>query len=282
MLSGPKLSLTVSSDSDTIDRACKAVNTLQKLTSLVPQLMQQSRLEQSEAWSAYWLPVFQSLTAQCTNRCRQVRQLAFSSLQRSLLSADFASNDPKDYLNIFSKVLFPLILRLLKPEVFSTDRDGMSEMRIQSASLLCKVFLQYLVLLSEWDGMLDLWTKLIDILDRLMNSGQGDILEEAVRENLKNVILFMVSSNILVPPSEDPSKEKLWDATWSRVDRFLPDLRSDILPPSEASPAPEKAAEAEPEAEEKKEEEKEVARDEANEEIIETKEEAEGEETKEK
>lgn len=266
----------MNSDSDTIERACKAVNTLQKLTSLVPQLMQQSRLEQSEAWSAYWLPVFQSLTAQCTNRCRQVRQLAFSSLQRSLLSADFASNDPNDYLNIFSKVLFPLILRLLKPEVFLTDRDGMSEMRIQSASLLCKVFLQYLVLLSEWDGMLDLWTKLIDILDRLMNSGQGDILEEAVRENLKNVILFMVSSNILVPPSEDPSKEKLWDATWSRVDRFLPDLRSDILPPSEgsSSPAPEKASESKAE-EKKEEEEKQAAADEANKENIEKKEEVE-------
>ncbi len=39
-----------------------------------------------------------------------------------------------------------------------------------------KVFLQYLVLLSSWDGMLDLWLKIIDIMDRLMNSGQGDSL----------------------------------------------------------------------------------------------------------
>lgn len=49
-------------------------------------------------------------------------------------------------------------------------------MRVQAASLLCKVFLQYLVLLSKWDGMLDLWVKIIDIMDRLMNSGQGDSL----------------------------------------------------------------------------------------------------------
>jgi brefeldin A-resistance guanine nucleotide exchange factor 1 len=73
-------------------------------------------------------------------------------------------------------VLFPLILRLLKPEVFSSDRDGMSETRVQAASLLCKVFLQYLVALSAWDGMLDLWLKIIEIMDRLMNSGQGDSL----------------------------------------------------------------------------------------------------------
>lgn len=52
----------------------------------------------------------------------------------------------------------------------------MSETRVQAASLLCKTFLQYLVLLSKWDGMLDLWLKIIDIMDRLMNSGQGDSL----------------------------------------------------------------------------------------------------------
>lgn len=52
----------------------------------------------------------------------------------------------------------------------------MGEMRVQSSSLLCKVFLQYLVLLSTWDGMPDLWLEIIDIMDRLMNSGQGDSL----------------------------------------------------------------------------------------------------------
>lgn len=123
-------------------------------------------------------------------------------------------------------------------------------MRVQAASLLCKVFLQYLVLLSEWEGMLDLWVKLIDIMDRLKNSGQGDSLvsgqapfvsrrspcgetdeygqEEAVRENLKNVVLFMASSGYLVSPKQEPSKEKLWAETWKRIDRFLPDLRSDL------------------------------------------------------
>lgn len=97
-------------------------------------------------------------------------------MQRSLLSPEVTLTDAKEWTAIFGKVLFPLIQRLLKPEVFSSDKDGMSEMRVQSASLLCKVFLQYLVLLSGWDGMLDLWIKIIDIMDRLKNSGQGDSL----------------------------------------------------------------------------------------------------------
>ena len=53
---------------------------------------------------------------------------------------------------------------------------GMGETRVQAATLLCKIFLHYLVLLSEWDGMLDLWLKILDIMDRLMNSGQGESL----------------------------------------------------------------------------------------------------------
>jgi brefeldin A-resistance guanine nucleotide exchange factor 1 len=52
--------------------------------------------------------------------------------------------------------------------------------------------------------------------------------EEAVRENLKNVLLFMASSGYLVPPKQDASKEELWTETWKRIDRFLPDLRSEL------------------------------------------------------
>ena len=60
----------------------------------------------------------------------------------------------------------------------------MSETRVQAATLLCKVFLHYLVLLSEWGGMLDLWLKILDIMDRLMNSGQGDNLVSFVHNHM--------------------------------------------------------------------------------------------------
>jgi brefeldin A-resistance guanine nucleotide exchange factor 1 len=49
-----------------------------------------------------------------------------------------------------------------------------------------------------------------------------------VRENLKNVVLFMASSGYLVSPKKDASKEELWSETWKRIDRFLPDLRSEL------------------------------------------------------
>ncbi|KAK9770576.1 putative SEC7 domain-containing protein [Seiridium cardinale] len=230
------------SDNAVVSRGVKSINLIYNITSRIPHLMKQSHLEASEAWSAYWLPVFQALTTQCTNPCREIRHLAFSSLQRCLLSPELTGSGHEEWTAIFGQVLFPLILRLLKPEVYSSDRDGMSETRVQAASLLCKVFLQYLVLLSKWDGMLDLWLKIIDIMDRLMNSGQGDSLEEAVPENLKNVLLFMSSSGYLVPPSKDPSQEKLWAETWKRIDRFLPDLRNELAL-EEPTPAEEKKVE---------------------------------------
>ncbi|KAM7210238.1 ARF guanine-nucleotide exchange factor 2 [Rhypophila decipiens] len=233
------------SDNAVVARGVKALNLLSRMTARIPHLMKQSHLESNEAWSAYWLPVFRALTKQCTNPCREVRHLAFPSLQRSLLSPELTSDDHREWTSIFGEVLFPLILTLLKPEIFSTDRDGMSETRVKAASLLCKVFLQYLVLLSQWDGMLDLWLKIVEIMDRLMNSGQGDSLEEAVPENLKNVLLIMSTNGYLVPPSQNPAGEELWSETWKRIDRFLPDLRNSLAlepltreEPSKAEPAP--------------------------------------------
>ena len=132
-------------------------------------------------------------------------------------------------------MLVPLINQLLKPEVYQTDPLGMSETRVQAAQLLCKVFLHYLVLLSEWEGVLDLWVKILAIMDRLLNSGQNESLVEAVPESLKNILLVMSSGGYLVPPSEKPDEQteqqkQLWTETWTRLERFLPDLMPEIFP----------------------------------------------------
>ena len=110
------------------------------------------------------------------NACREIRHVAFASLQRALLSPELASPNHQEWTAIFGEVLFPLISQLMKPEVYHSDPIGMGETRVQAATLLCKIFLHYLLLLAEWEGMLELWLKILDIMDRLMNSGQGDSL----------------------------------------------------------------------------------------------------------
>ena len=130
----------------------------------------------SPAWSAYWSPILQSLTAQGINPCREIRHHAIATLQRSLLSVELRSDSHAEWAAIFDEALFPLVLRLLKPEVYHSDPVGMSETRVQAATLVCKIFLRYLDQLPHESGMLDLWLKILDILDRMMNSGQGDSL----------------------------------------------------------------------------------------------------------
>lgn len=84
-----------------------------------------------------------------------------------------------EWTAIFTEVLFPLINQLLKPDVYQFDPAGMADTRVQATALLCKIFLHYLVLLSEWDGMSTLWIQILTIMGRLLNSGQGDNLVRA-------------------------------------------------------------------------------------------------------
>jgi golgi-specific brefeldin A-resistance guanine nucleotide exchange factor 1 len=60
--------------------------------------------------------------------------------------------------------------------VYQSDPLGMSETRVQAATGLCKIFLHYLVVLVKWDGIVELWRKILEIMERLMNSGVGDTL----------------------------------------------------------------------------------------------------------
>lgn len=61
------------------------------------------------------------------------------------------------------------------------------------------------------------------------------------------MLLIMSSNGYLVPPSKNPERKELWDETWKRIDRFLPELRKDLaLDEPEPEPVPEPAAEAEP------------------------------------
>ncbi|KAM3424650.1 hypothetical protein BST61_g6638 [Cercospora zeina] len=226
---------------EAVVRGTRAITLVSQLAGRVPQLIKQSQLETEEAWKTYWSPVFRCLATQSTNPCREIRQLSLSSLQRCLLSPELASPEHTEWTNIFSEVLFPLIQQLLKPEVYQTDMVGMGESRVQAAQLLCKIFLHYLVLLSEWPGVAELWSGILEVMERLMGSGQrdGGILEEAVPESLKNILLVMGSGGYMIPPPVERDDErtdlqkKLWGETEVRLERFLPQLMADVFPERE-------------------------------------------------
>ncbi|RMD42675.1 hypothetical protein DV735_g2423, partial [Chaetothyriales sp. CBS 134920] len=277
-------------DNVIVQRAIKAISLIYNITSLTPSFVEQSHLDYNEAWAAYWSPIFRALCAQCVNPCREVRYRAMSALQRLLLSEELAnqpeeaeleSESEPEWTAIFTEVLFPLVLRLLKPEVYQSDVVGMSETRIQAATLLCKIYLRYLDLLAvlpplvieeqppsdgdeddnnrqEENGdsadtsakdsetvakketvqksrswLLLVWTRTLDLLDRMLNSGVAmrdqEVMQEAVTEGIKNCLLVMNGSGYLLNPDADEGtgqnrddrtdKAELWKETVLKVDR---------------------------------------------------------------
>lgn len=56
----------------------------------------------------------------------------------------------------------------------------------------------------------------------------------------------MSSNGYLVPPSQNPAREELWNETWKRIDRFLPNLRADLALDEPVKEEPAKTAEEPP------------------------------------
>ncbi|QSL66797.1 hypothetical protein MERGE_001184 [Pneumocystis wakefieldiae] len=226
-----------------IDYSTQSINILYQLHLKALSLFLNTELDFKEVWEIFWAPIFNIFQEQCTNIFYEVRQEAFTCLQKSLFSSQFSNDENLQWILVFKEILFPLIFRLLKPEIYQLDLQGMAQARIQAVTLLCKVYLHYLVKLSKYDGMLDLWINLLDIIDRLINSGQPDHLTEAVLESLKNVLLVMNTSGYLVPPPDSNAEFSenihhsdnqfhctLWKETWNRINRFLPHLREELFP----------------------------------------------------
>ena len=57
---------------------------------------------------------------------------------------------------------------------------------------------------------------------------------EAIPESLKNVVLVMNATGLLVQPmhpdTRDERQKQLWDATFERIQRFLPGFLLEVLP----------------------------------------------------
>ncbi|GAA5889769.1 hypothetical protein JCM6882_004317 [Rhodosporidiobolus microsporus] len=232
-------------------RGQQIVDVLREVQASIPGLISTSSLSPPRAWEAAWVPLLSAYAQLCLNPSRELRQNAISSLQRTLLAPEIIQNTDVDLTIIFERVFFPLLEELLKPQVFRRDPDGMGETRLRASALLCKIFLQYLTQLSERQGMqtmTELWLKILGYQDRFMHSGRRDQMFEAVPELLKNVLLVMNASGFLLPPWDERTHEqarRLWDATFDRIQPFLPELQRELFPPPRV-PVPFSAADAPP------------------------------------
>jgi golgi-specific brefeldin A-resistance guanine nucleotide exchange factor 1 len=143
-------------------------------------------------------PILESITHQSINPCREVRTVAISLLQRLLLLPDLLPPQSPETAYwpevVFDKSLLHLIDELLRPATFTSDKRGMGETRVIAQGLLCKIFLHCLTRLTEEDAawntrvVLTIWSDILDILIRLVGSGQKDAV--VVPNSWKNTDLL--------------------------------------------------------------------------------------------
>jgi golgi-specific brefeldin A-resistance guanine nucleotide exchange factor 1 len=149
---------------------------------------------------------------------------------------------------IFEEIIFPALENLLKPQVFQRDPSpgGMQETRMRMCSMLCKIFLHYLLDLNESAKELnDLWLKILNFYDRFLNCGKKDQLAESLPETVKNILLVMHASQILVPPPpkgaeepRSPAQIEMWTLTAERLSKFLPSMLDEVLSRADVGQAP--------------------------------------------
>jgi brefeldin A-resistance guanine nucleotide exchange factor 1 len=200
-----------------VKKSQKALDTMFALGNLI------SERANFQGENSTFLDYIDGISKQCANPNTTVRSHAIGYLQRIMLAPDLKFEKDQTWLDIFDRVLFPLIQKLLKPEIYELDPKGMAVTRLQCATLLCKVFLAFIVNTKYDKLILKLWVQLLETLDRLLNSGQRDSLNESVVEALKNVLLVLGSS-------EFGADAEFWEQTWKHIDSFLPGLREELFP----------------------------------------------------
>ncbi|KAI0080604.1 Sec7-domain-containing protein [Panus rudis PR-1116 ss-1] len=232
------------SNSPIIERGLKAVEILFDLKKFWVSFMEQSNMTPSQVWRQYCMPVLSSLAHQSINTSREIRHTAIVHLQRLILGPHIAL-DPTDQSQVeelFNRVIFPLLDELLKPQTLLRDPMGMPETRLRASALLGKAFMHLEARDGQQADIRVTWIQVLDLLDRLMNVDRRDQLYEAVPETLKNVLLVMNATNLLVPPpsgedTRDHRQKALWAATHERIERFLPGFLSEVIP-SAGQPEP--------------------------------------------
>ncbi|KAI0374734.1 Sec7-domain-containing protein [Pilatotrama ljubarskyi] len=239
------------SNSPIVERGRKAIDMIADLKRCWSRFAGTSGLQQNHIWRQFGLPLLSSLARQASNTSREIRHAAIVHLQRILLGPHLPVDEDNQgqIEDIFNRVIFPLLDELLKPQTLLRDPMGLPETRLRACALLCKAFMQFEAREGQTADIRVLWIQVLDLLDRFMHVDRRDQLYEAVPESLKNVLLVMNATGLLVPPRspEDTRNERqiaLWAATHERVERFLPGFLDDIIPTP--APQPEAAPASQP------------------------------------
>ncbi len=186
-------------------------------------------LQGSALWSQGWCPLLQGIARVCTDHRGEVRKLAITYLQRSLLSHDLQPLSGPEWVGFFRQVLFPLMNFLLNetPENNGTKADVIEDARIEISKTMSRFFLNHLSSLMPLSSFNELWFEILGYIEKFMKIGT-DSLYETVYETLKNMLRLMHFFKAFHNP-DGVTYSALWEMTWNKISTFLPTLREEIF-----------------------------------------------------
>eukprot|EP01122_Echinamoeba_exundans_P009392 TRINITY_DN3314_c0_g1_i1.p1 TRINITY_DN3314_c0_g1~~TRINITY_DN3314_c0_g1_i1.p1 ORF type:complete len:1532 (-),score=259.60 TRINITY_DN3314_c0_g1_i1:126-4721(-) len=210
--------------------------------SIPQELLTLDSVSEQRALETFVVPLFAALSERTKDSRVLVRHHAMSHLQKGLLAPEMAVCTSASWLQIFDRIIFPLLVELLQPVSHDTPRDVVEETRLRASSLLCKTFLHYMPRIDVSSFHM-LWLKVLSFVEMYMKADNSELLSEAVTESLKNILLVMFASGLLAKPTSsidgapNPDGSTLWDLSWKTIDTFSPNLRKEFM--LKVYPAPE-------------------------------------------
>ncbi|WFD44460.1 GDP/GTP exchange factor for ARF [Malassezia psittaci] len=212
------------------------LSAMEQVKEHIPELLAEETSNRN-AWAQYWLPLIAALAQQCVDASRATRQAAVAHLQRVVLGPAMLKHAPQPFAPeleaMFQNILFPLLDTLLQPDTLRADTRAFGEgasiptMRSHVALLLCRAWVQYQTPLSQ-DRTHDqdaarrferLWLGVLGYVGRLLPMSLPPAEKEAIQEQTKNMLLVMHAAQLL-------RQREIWDATWSLLEKPVPELRS--------------------------------------------------------
>lgn len=171
----------------------------------------------------------------CREDVKQLRDTSITALHRTLIASAPLNLPAELWVQTTKELLIPLVSDLAKlaasPKAAKT-RPGLEKSVCLAVNMLTKVLLQYMPLMAPDRDFYALWSDALTALHSCMDIKQEAVME-SVPENVKNLLMVLASSGVLVPGwienSSGAEKRSLWDLTWSKVGGISSGLNPGML-----------------------------------------------------
>lgn len=194
-------------------------------------VVEEAALKMAQDIWEMWLRLMQGLRKVCVDQREEVRNHAILILQRCLTGAEVMHIPSGLWSQCFDIVIFTLLDDLVEiaQQHSAKDYRNMEGTLVLSLKLLSKAFLQSLHDVSQLASFSQLWLRVLSCMERYMKvkfrGKRSEKIHELVPELLKNTLLVMKSSGLLVPSEED----NFWQLTWSNVKNLAPSLQLEVF-----------------------------------------------------